>query len=58
MKMRHYKGVVILLHQCIFCEGLYEMEESNAPTPVALCSKECEEGFRKHQEELEKEFGC
>lgn len=39
---------------CIYCQSVYEQEESDSTCPTALCSRGCEEGFRRHEEEIEK----
>jgi hypothetical protein len=44
------------LEQCVYCQSVYEFEDSDSTFPTALCSKECEEGFKKHEEDIAKEF--
>jgi hypothetical protein len=41
---------------CVYCQGVYELEESDSAFPTSVCSKECEIGFFKHQKELEEEI--
>jgi hypothetical protein len=44
------------MEQCIYCQSVYEANESDASVPTSLCSSECEEGFKEHQKQLEKYF--
>jgi hypothetical protein len=41
------------MEQCIFCQTVYDLEESNSTVPTALCSKECEQGFKEHEKEVD-----
>jgi hypothetical protein len=39
--------------QCIYCETVYEVKESNSIFPNSCCSKECEDNYRRFLDELE-----
>lgn len=44
------------MEQCIYCQSVYELEESDSTIPDSLCSKECEVKFEMLQESLEECF--
>jgi hypothetical protein len=41
------------MEQCVFCQSVYNKEDSTSSKPASLCSIECEKGFNEHQKALE-----
>jgi hypothetical protein len=39
--------------QCIYCESVYKVSDSNSTIPTACCSKKCEDAYGKAIENLE-----
>ncbi|MGG0360354.1 hypothetical protein ABEY57_13435 [Bacillus tropicus] len=37
-----------MTRQCAYCQGLYELEDSDSEVPKVFCSQECEINFEKH----------
>ncbi len=37
------------MEHCIYCQSVYELQETNSSIPTSLCSKECEDGFKEDQ---------
>lgn len=35
------------MEECFLCEELYKIEESDSILPDVLCSKKCEDAFKK-----------
>ena len=44
------------MEQCIYCQGIYKLDESDATIPSSLCSKECEKLLDEYEKELEEFF--
>jgi hypothetical protein len=40
------------MEQCIYCESVYNLEESDSSVPSSLCSEKCEKGFKEHQRQI------
>lgn len=44
------------ISQCIYCESVYKVNESNSSIPTACCSKNCEDNYKKLFDVDELEF--